>query len=248
MSRGLVVALATAALVVGAPAPALAQLDPTQPDCEIYEPDPVGRMCKPATQLDVPFVANGVDPDDPAEKIITHCLVSLRNATPPAADGSGRVQFDAFTRCQPALKVVELHSRLRQATNPLGHPVAEAYARCHSDCGYYTATGYRDLYNLQPGEYVQELTVRLVLNEPDGPDPWTEVPKPPVATNPLDTPTPPDFENQGACIEGFLVVRCDLRLPVTVRESVASTVRDATSGWFVQCALHPTEPCHPPNR
>jgi hypothetical protein len=71
-----------------------------------------------------------------------------------------------------------------------------------------------DMPGLASGEYVQEAKVRLVLNEPGSPDPWSEVP--PGATTPADTNVPPEPNGQGICAPLNSVVRCNLRMPVTV--------------------------------
>lgn len=197
--------LVSAAAVSGGPLPGPS-------NCEIDD-DPVARMCVPPEKVDFPFTANQVDPANPTgRKLVTSCTASLQAAAPPADDATGRVQFRTRSACNNALKVVELDSRLLDVT---GAVVAEApRAFCHNStagCGPQETT-LVDKQGLPTGDYVLQSTVRFVLQDPAAPDPWSE--PPPSGTTPTDEPLDP--ANRGICAPGFLVIRCNLRLPITV--------------------------------
>jgi hypothetical protein len=204
---------------------------PDETNCTIDEPDPVGRACKPATKLDGIFTANEVTQD--VDHVLTLCTVSTQNAAPPADDGTGRVQFRVRNTCDHRLKVVELGTRVLTAA---GNVAAQAtQTNCHSStCAYSQETPLRERQGLPPGEYVQEATVRLVLNEPGAPDPWTSMP--PFATTAPDQAVPPQPDNQGICAPGEMVIRCTIRVPLTIMGTahVDRVVEDCPTPWH-QC-------------
>lgn len=145
---------------------------------------------------------------------LTSCTVKLEGATPPSTDGSGRVQFRTSNSCDRVLHVVTLDSKL---LNSSGNTVATApQSSCHqlagnTDCGVRAQSTQGDVSGLPPGEYVQQATVRLILEEPQAPDPWILTP----GTTPQE-PADADPATTGICAPGQLVVRCNLLLPITV--------------------------------
>lgn len=223
----LLTGLVTASLAFGHGGVAVAQdlPGPDQANCPIDEPDPVGRMCKPATKLDGLFTANEANPG----RLLTRCTVSTQHAAPPADDGTGRVQFRVRNTCDRQLKVVELGTRVLDAD---GTVVAQAaQTNCHSACPLSQETPLVDRQGLAPGEYTQEATVRLVLNEPGSPDPWTSMP--PFAGPAPDQAVPPQPNGQGICAPGTTVIRCTIRVPVTITatQQVEDLPYDCTHGW-----------------
>ena len=251
-----------AALVVSVvvAAPASAQL--TAPRCAIGQGagDPSGCF-PPAMFESSTFRAKAATTE---QSKMTDCEITVESANPPADDGTGRVQLrvrnvgcvhpvdltcdspictpkDLVGSTSARLIVVYLRTKvIKDGGVNSGRVYGEVINNCtpheneHNCGGLLEAAS--DVKGLPGGAYIQESTIRLVLDEPGHPDPW-ESPAANFNEQPPDTNVPPEPFVQGICSGGTTVIRCTQRRAITVVND--NETRAALNCSRIPCGILP---------
>lgn len=201
--RRMATVLAVLLMFVAVPASASAQdPPPPPPECDI-DGNPFG--CAP-TNMKTPLVFQATAANAYAPTTI--CTVTMDGATPPAPAGRlpGYAQYRTGVGCDRGLNIIELDTWL---TDGVGNRVSTgSQVRCYGKGACYSGVSQGDKDTLDAGEYFHKARVRLVLDEPDAPDPWTTVP--PGESEPNGNLKP-------SCSAGGFEVICIYSQSVTVK-------------------------------